>query len=325
MCARRIRDDKAEGVNNEPLARGQINLDIADIRLIRIFMRVVEAGGLSAAQGDLNLSLSTISEKLSALEQRLGMKLCTRGRSGFALTDNGRLIFDEARRLLISLDQFSKRASSLRSQLAGPLSVGVVDNIITDPRSPIASAVAELVELAPSVQLSLETRPPGELLRDVVAQKLDLAIGSFPRMSLGLVYIDLYDEQQNFYCGADHKLFGVDDAQIDIERVRAHRIIGRSYWGARDIKVFAISAPDATVSNMEAEAHLILSGAYLGYLPDHFARQFVAAGRMRPIRPDLFSYRAKFQIATTEDWKRRPTTRLFVETVQRIIVDADSE
>lgn len=48
---------------------------------------------------------------------------------------------------------------------------------------------------------------------------------------------------------------------------------------------------------MEAEARLILSGRFLGYLPDHFAERFVRDGRLRSVRPDLFRYRANFQAA----------------------------
>jgi DNA-binding transcriptional LysR family regulator len=296
--------------------RQSFSVDNVDIRLMRIFMRVVEAGGLSAAQSDLNLSLSTISEKITALEQRLGVSLCKRGRRGFVLTEHGRLVFEECQRLFGSLDQFGRKVSGLRSNLAGTLTVGMVDNIISDPRSALADAVGKLVDAAPSVSLVLETRPPGELLRDIVARKLDLGIGSFPRMALGLSYIDLYDELQNFYCGRGHPLFDVPDDEITIDVVRVHRIIGRSYWAARDIKIFAISNPHATVSNMEAEAFLILSGNYLGYLPDHYADSFQKAGRIRPIRPDLFSYKAKFQIATSEDWMDRPLTKTFVQILE---------
>ncbi|MFD1744842.1 LysR family transcriptional regulator [Rhizobium helianthi] len=306
---------------SEASSRSPIAVDNADIRLIRIFIRVVEAGGLSAAQADLNLSLSTISEKISALEQRLGVTLCKRGRGGFQLTDNGRLIFDECQRLFGSLDQFSRKVAGLRSNLSGTLSVGLVDNTITDPVSPVAATIAELAEVAPSLHLSMETRSPGELLRDVVARKLDLAVGSFPRMALGLAYIDLYEETQNFYCGAGHPLFAMADDEIGIDQVRTHRIIGRSYWAARDIKIFAISSSHATVSNMEAEAYLILSGCYLGYLPDHYAAPFVQQGRMRLIRPNLFSYKAKFQVATLEDWKSRPIVKTFVDIISKACKD----
>lgn len=302
----------------ETIARSPISIDNIDIRLIRIFIRVVEAGGLSAAQTDLNLSLSTISEKIAALEQRLGVTLCKRGRGGFQLTESGRMIFEECQRLTGSLDQFSRKVAGFRSNLGGSLSIGMLDNMISDPASPISASIASLVDAAPALQFQLEVRSPGELLRDLVARKLDVAIGSFPRMALGLAYLDLYEETHNFYCGAGHPLFAQPDERIGIDEVRTHRIIGRSYWAARDIKIFAIASPHATVSNMEAEAMLILSDSFLGYLPDHYAAQFVAAGRMRPIRPKLFSYKAKFQIATTEDWKSRPTVRLFVEIISKL-------
>jgi LysR family transcriptional regulator, transcriptional activator for bauABCD operon len=296
--------------------RNLISVDNADIRLIRIFIGVVEAGGLSAAQAELNLSLSTISGKISALEGRLGVTLCKRGRRGFELTDSGRLIFEECQRLFGSLDQFSRKVSGLRSNLSGNLAVGLVDNTITDVQSPLVGTFAKFAELAPALHLTIETKSPGDLLRDAVSRKLDLVVGSFPRMALGLAYIDLYEEAQNFYCGAGHPLFSVPDENIGIEEARTHRIIGRNYWGARDIKIFAISNPHATVSSMEAEAFLILSGSYLGYLPEHYAAQFVRAGRMRVIRPNLFSYKAKFQVATLEDWKSRPIVRTFVDVLK---------
>jgi DNA-binding transcriptional LysR family regulator len=63
-----------------------MTLDTLDLRLLRIFVTIVEAGGFAAAQGELNLALSTISSHVAALEARLGMTLCRRGRSGFHLT-----------------------------------------------------------------------------------------------------------------------------------------------------------------------------------------------------------------------------------------------
>ena len=52
------------------------HLGESDIRLLRVYVAVVEAGGLARAQGILNLSLSTISGYLTQLETRLGANLC---------------------------------------------------------------------------------------------------------------------------------------------------------------------------------------------------------------------------------------------------------
>ena len=58
-------------------------LDSVDLRLLRVLVAVVEGRGFAAAQTQLNVGASTISNHMSALETRLGVKLCQRGRAGF--------------------------------------------------------------------------------------------------------------------------------------------------------------------------------------------------------------------------------------------------
>lgn len=309
----------AQGRNDAPSpplhsCHGSIPIDTADIRLFRIFVAVARAGGLTAAQPELNLSLSSVSEKIVALEQRFGVRLCNRGRSGFGLTPEGEVFLQEARRLLGNLNDFSNKVHGLKSQLSGPLAIGIVDNMISDPRSPVAKAVGSLLEVAPMVQINLEVCPPSDLLRELTVRKFDVVIGSFPRSPAGLEYLDLYDESHDLYCSSSHPLFHVEDESINVDDVRQYRIIGRTYWAARDLKIFDLTVPHATVSHMEAEAHLILSGAFLGYLPDHFARPFIDGGRLKRIRPEIFSYKARFQIAMGLDWRKKQIVRLFAET-----------
>ena len=297
--------------------RVNFSIESIDIRLIRIFMTVVEAGGMTAAQGELNLALSTVSEKISSLEKRFGVGLCRRGRSGFALTEAGEQFYQECEKLVSALDQFGQRTMALGSRMPRNFTLGLVDNMISHPDNNVSSAIADFADCAPGVHLKLVTLNPSELLSEVLARRVDMVVGSFPKMALGLDYIDLFDEQHNFYCAEGHPLFDVPDAAIDIETIRDHRIIARGYWGSRDTRIFAISAPHATVVDMEAEAHLILSARYLGYLPDHMAQTLSHMVRLRAIRPDLFSYNARFQIALRPNWERHPATKLMVESLRR--------
>lgn len=290
-----------------------MHVDTTDLRLLRIFLTIAESGGFAAAQGELNLSLPTISSHMATLESRLGLTLCRRGRGGFALTTEGNAIYEEVRHLFLALDRFEQRARALKDRLSGTLTLGIVDNTITDANLPLEKVFARFAQEAPDVVVSITTRPPSELLRDVVSRQLQLAIGSFPRIALGLHYIDLYTEQQNLYCGREHLLFAAADDAVTIEQVRQHRIVARSYWGMRDMKVFAIAAPRAVVSDMESTARLILSGAYLGYLPDHYAASDAAAGRLRAIRPDIFGTKALFQAATVPESKADPIVTLFLD------------
>ena len=286
-----------------------------ELKLLRVFAAVVEAGGLSPAQSELNLALSTISGRIHDLEVRLGLRLCRRGRAGFALTAEGAAVYEEARKLFAALEGFDNRVKRLGTSVAGHLILGITDNTLSDPRSRIDAVLARYCDEAPEVTLTIVTRPPNELIRDVVAGDLHLAIASFPRQALGLDYEDLYAERHLFYCGRTHPLFGRADDQIDIGEIREHAIVARSYWGSRDLKTFAVAAPRATVSDMEAEARLILSGRFLGYLPEHFAARFVVQGRMRALRPEVFAYDALFQLAYNPMRIRRPPVAAMIRTV----------
>jgi LysR family transcriptional regulator, transcriptional activator for bauABCD operon len=70
-----------------------LSLGDAELRLLRVFASVVQHGGFSAAQSSLGMTQATISTHMRHLEERLGLRLCSRGRSGFLLTDEGRLVF----------------------------------------------------------------------------------------------------------------------------------------------------------------------------------------------------------------------------------------
>lgn len=294
----------------------RLPLDLADFRLLRIFVAVVEAGGFAAAEVTLNLGLSTISGHMKALETRLGLTLCRRGRGGFALTEAGQAVYDEARQLLAAGEGFSARVAGLRDRLAGPVRLGVLDATITDPRSRLGEALALYAARAPQSEVRIVQRPPDELLRGLSGTELDAAIGSFPRVALGLDYIDLYDERHSFYCGRGHPLFAVPDGEIDHDAIRRHRLVGRSYWGARDLKAFATFSVGAVVSEMESEAVLILSGAFLGYLPEHYAAAWVARGEMRSLAPGRFGYVAPFQLAYRPDRLQVPRIAALVDCLK---------
>lgn len=168
------------------------------------------------------------------------------------------------------------------------------------------------MERAPDVTLNVVTYPPNDLLREVVTDNIQIGICSFPKTVLGCA-IPLYGETHRFYCGSDHPLFTQPDDEIDIDEIRRYRLIGRKSWLGRDLKEFAIARPHATVSDMEAEARLILSGAFLGYLPEHYAKQFVDAGRMRMILPDRLTVKVTFQASLDDTKQPDPITNLFLD------------
>jgi DNA-binding transcriptional LysR family regulator len=90
-----------------------------DLRLLRIFISVVEHGGFAAAENALGITRSTISVHMSNLETRMKLKLCLRGRGGFSLTEDGQSVYRAVINLFDSLNDFSLLVGTLSKELSG--------------------------------------------------------------------------------------------------------------------------------------------------------------------------------------------------------------
>ncbi|WP_042272852.1 LysR family transcriptional regulator [Paraburkholderia heleia] len=90
---------------------------------MQVFVRVVEAGSLSAAARAIPMSLTSVSRHISALEQQFGTQLLRRTTRHTALTDEGRLFYGRAKAILADLDEMSTLIGASRSEPSGRLRI----------------------------------------------------------------------------------------------------------------------------------------------------------------------------------------------------------
>ncbi|MFU6003195.1 LysR family transcriptional regulator [Pseudomonas aeruginosa] len=284
-------------------------LQQADLKLLRVFVAVVRQQGFAAAQQELNLSTSAISTYMSQLETQLGITLCHRGRGGFALTAKGELLYQETLRILAELDEFERYSATLKGELSGTLRLGILDSMVSERAIPLAEVIGAFSEQHPGVHLNLSVMSPYELQQGVLEARLDMAIGAFSVRMNGLVYQALYREQHWLYCSERHPLFA--QRRIPAEVITGQRMVGRGYWSQAELARHGFKHSAATVESMEAQLILVLSGAYIGYLPEHFAQPWVEQGRLRPLLPATFGYQAPFSMIHKRGRTREPLIQTF--------------
>ncbi|MNE04773.1 HTH-type transcriptional activator CmpR [compost metagenome] len=285
-----------------------------DLKLLRVFAAIVKCGGFSAAQAALNLGQSTISEQMSQLEARLGVKLCQRGRSGFRLTEQGVAIFEATQHLLQAVDRFCQDADVLKQHITGKLNLGIIDSTITDPASPLPRTTQRFVSRGHDVHLNVYVGSPAELEERVLDGRLHLAIGHFPIQVSGLDYTPLYQEALGLFCGRRHPLFGnkAESGEL-LAEIGENRIVVRGFMEQYDLQHLGVTKAAATVDNIEALAILIISGAYLGFLPVHVAAQWVNSGEMQQLAPNTLSLASPFEVITRRGVPAPPILRVFLE------------
>lgn len=286
---------------SDPLAK----VSDFDIRLLRVFRCVVECGGFSVAESVLGISRSAISQQMADLEQRLGLRLCQRGRAGFALTEEGREVYQASLQLFSALENFRTEVNGLHRHLRGELNIGLTDNMVSMPHMRVTDALARLKELGPEVRIQISMSTPGQVEQGVLDGRLH--VGVIPQVSLlsGLEYQPLYSEQSYLYCAAGHPLFSGDDAGLDEQALRAHDAIAPSFRLPAEAQArYRALKCTASASDREGIAFLILTGKYIGYLPDHYAERWVRDGQMRALWPDRLSHEISLAAVTRRG--RRP-------------------
>ena len=102
---------------------------VPDLRELRYFVRLSEELHFGRAAGELYLSQSALSHAIRRLEVKTGCALFERGRGGVTLTDAGRQLVQEARRVISSAEQFTARAGAIRSGVGNQIVIGYVPAI----------------------------------------------------------------------------------------------------------------------------------------------------------------------------------------------------
>ncbi|MBT9383533.1 LysR family transcriptional regulator [Pseudooceanicola sp. CBS1P-1] len=270
----------------------------SDLRALAVFRAVVAHRGFAGAQEALGLSQSAVSFHLKALEDRLGFRLCQRGRGGFALTERGVEVHARSDALFDALALFEDHVGGLRRQITGTLRLGLVDNTLSDPGWPLPEVLDRIARRAPQARVEIRIDSPDRLLGDLQARTLDLALLPDPGPRPGLCLSPLRDEAHLLYCARAHPLFA--SARITEAEIARHPFVTRPYAGPHELSRFPGARSGAEASNIEAQAMFILSGRYLGYLPTHYAEAHLRAGRLRALLPGQAALATLFVQATRD-------------------------
>ena len=139
-----------------------------DLNEILVFTRVVQSGSFSAAAAKLGMPKSTVSRKVSELEERLKSRLLNRTTRKLSLTDVGRTYYDYCARIVGEIEDAERAVSSLQATPRGVLRVTAPVNV-----SFLGSIVSEYLKRYPEVRIDLFCT--GRAV-DLVEERFDLGI-----------------------------------------------------------------------------------------------------------------------------------------------------
>lgn len=134
------------------------------------FVRIVEAGSLSAAAAQLHTTQPTVSRRLLALERSLGVRLLQRSTHVMRLTDDGARCFERAKELLASWAAFEADVRGAQEEPEGMLRV-VVPHAFGQEK--FVLPMADFLRTHPKVSIEWLLQDD---VRDLIAAGVDCAV-----------------------------------------------------------------------------------------------------------------------------------------------------
>ena len=269
-----------------------------DLRLLRVFRTIVECGGFTQAQAELGISRSTISTHMSNLETRLGLTLCRRGRSGFALTERGRLVYESVSKFLTALEGFRSELGELQGRMTGEIKIGMVDNLTSNSPCKLYEAIDKFRAQTQDVHLIIQVVAPDQIDNWLTRGLLHLAIVTNLPSSDAINSETIFHERQELYCSSTHPLFDMDPKLITKDIISQQAFVRRGYSVATPYDSFFNEPTAATAYHMEGVAQFILSGKYVGFLPCEFAQQqWVNNAQMRSLLPNICGFEVPISVS----------------------------
>jgi LysR family cyn operon transcriptional activator len=159
--------------------------DPLEIRHLRYFLAVAEAGSFSRAADRLGISQPSVSQQMRDLEAGLRVSLFQRRGKRILLTSTGLIFEEHARALLRELENFLQEVSSEPSRLRGTLHLGVVP-VLNVPLVP--ELMGMFAADHPGINLIVEEISSTEIETALEEGRMHVGLGFLTRHSPNLRY-----------------------------------------------------------------------------------------------------------------------------------------
>lgn len=287
-----------------------------DLNAALLFVHVVDAGSFRGAARALGVPKSSVSRKVSALEEKLGARLLQRTTRRLGLTDIGRTYYQHASTAVAALAEAESAVAEQERAPRGLLRVSTSVNVGLNFLPPI---VNEYLDRYPDVEVSLDL---SDRMVDLVQERFDLAIRAGPLPDSTLVAHRLGSAPMRVYGSPAYlarrgRPTKPDD--LGTHECLAFGAATSMSWtfgvgrGVREIKVKGRLA----TNNLAILQEAAIAGLGLARLPETLAHAAVEAGALESVLDHFEPPHALLHAVYPSARFVPPKVRAFVEVLRR--------
>ena len=262
-----------------------------DYKDLHIFLSVSNILHLGKASTQLHMSASTLSRRISRMEEEVGAQLFVRDSSPIRITQAGEQFRQHAEHTLLAWQQLRKAVSTQVSDLTGQLTLYCS---VTASYSFLADLLSRFREQYPKVDLRIHTGDAAESISRVLSKEADVVIAARPeQLPQELVFKAMASTPLLFIAPKSLNVVPeVRSSTIDwsnVPMVLSETGLARTrvnnWFQAKDIRPHIY----AQVTGNEAIVSMVALGVGVGVVPELVLRNSPLAGRVRILnaQPEL--------------------------------------
>jgi len=170
-----------------------MDFGLLDVKDCAILCGLRRYGSISQVATHIGVSQPAISQRITALEARLGFRILDRGpgRSGQQLNAHGIVLEDASRRILGILDELPSALYGASSDLVGRLQVATVYSLGLHS---LADPIRRFLNEAPNVEFDIEYMRTDRVYESVLSGESDVGIVACPKEVKGIRVLDWVNE-----------------------------------------------------------------------------------------------------------------------------------
>lgn len=283
---------------------------------IEAFIRIVDAGSLTAAADTLDVSQPSMVRTLAALERDLGVRLLNRTTRRMSLTDEGRDYYERSRQILAAVEDAQRSLSARRATPRGRLRIA---SSVPFGRMFVAPVVSEYLAGHPEVSIELLLL---DRIVDLVEEGMDMAVRVARLPDSSMVAHAIGATRRVVVASpALIKAGGLPRTPADLRGRRCISftgVVSAAHWNFREgRKRVQVPVKNALVTNqIDASVLACVQGAGFGQFFDYHVLEQIKSGALRRILDAFEDEPIPASIVYPSARHQSPNVRSFVAFAQ---------
>ena len=251
---------------------------------LKIFHNVALDLNISEAAHKMNISHSSISRQVSALERELKVSLFKRHARGLTLTEQGKILFKTAHDIFGKIALTEAQLTDSKEKPAGPLTIAAT---VAFGTTWLAPRIEKFANSYPDIDISIIIE---NKYTDLAQGEADVALRLTEPTQMDLIRFPLYEFQFKIYSSPEYiEKYGIPK---DVAELSKHKIVAFGHDvepSIPDVNCILDLLPKKKkvkvlyVSNMYGVMRAIGGGAGIGALPEYMK---ISSNNLVPILPD---------------------------------------